>query len=91
MSSHNAVVTTAVRAPLSILKVPTVQPIDREVLVHVEWTASTPLELHQADGGLLVKHPYVMGSNPAGTVVKVGPKVQNLVVGDKVCWGSPEH
>jgi NADPH:quinone reductase-like Zn-dependent oxidoreductase len=84
MSYHNAVVTTAVRAPLSLIKVPTAQPIDREVLLHVEWTASTPLELHQADGGLFVKHPFVMGSNLAGTIVKVGPKVQNLVVGNKV-------
>ena len=84
MAYHNAVVTTAARAPLSLTKVPTIQPTDREVLLHVEWTASTPLDLHQADGGFLVKHPLVMGSNPAGTVVEVGPNVKNLTVGDKV-------
>jgi hypothetical protein len=68
MSSHNAIVTIAVRAPLSTMRVPTVQPIDREALVHVEWTASTPLKLHQTDGGLLVKHPFVMGSNLASVL-----------------------
>lgn len=87
MPTHRAVATVAIRAPLAIIEVDTIDPIDREVLVRVEWIASTPLDLHQNDGGLLVKHPQILGDSAAGTVVKVGPKVQNLAVGDKV--GSP--
>ena len=84
MSTHKAVVTAAVRAPLEIMEVPTVAPADRDVLVQNKWTASTPLDLHQADGGLLVKHPQVLGDGTAGTVVEVGPNVRNLKIGDKV-------
>ncbi len=83
-ATHPAVVTTQPRALLSILQVPTVPPSFREVLVRVEYTASTPLDLHQADGGLLVKHPQVLGDGVAGTVVEVGPDVKSLAVGDKV-------
>jgi len=84
MSTHNAVVTTSIRAPLAIVQVPTVQPVEREVLIRVEWTASTPLDLHQNDGGLLVQHPQILGDGIAGTVLKIGLQTRNLVVGDKV-------
>lgn len=82
--THNAVATVAIRAPLEIIQVPTVQPVNREVRMRVEWTASTPLDLHQNDGGLLVKHPQILGSSVAGTVVEVGPEVRNLAIGDQV-------
>ena len=84
MSTHLAVVTAGLRAPLEIRKLPTVAPVESEVLVRVEWTASTPLDLHQNDGGLLVTHPQVLGGSLAGTVVEVGPNVCNLKKGDKV-------
>jgi hypothetical protein len=84
MSTHKAIATVAIRAPLEIIEVPTIQPIDREVRFRVEWTASTPLHLHQNDGGLLVEHPQILGGNSAGTVVEVGPAARNLKVGDKV-------
>lgn len=92
-STHPAVATVAIRAPLAILEVDTVPPAEGEVIVHVEWTASTPLNLHQADGGLLVTHPQVMGDGFAGTIVQLGPPStdpatseasKNLQVGDKV-------
>ncbi|PQE15364.1 Zinc-binding dehydrogenase protein [Rutstroemia sp. NJR-2017a BVV2] len=85
MSTHAAVVTTSVRGPLEILQLPTVTPAADEVRVKVEWVASTPLDLHQNDGGLLVTHPQVLGDAVAGTVEEVGSEVKNLVVGDKVC------
>jgi Zn-dependent alcohol dehydrogenase len=84
MSTHNAVATTAIRGPLEIIQVPTIRPIEREVRVRVEWTASTPLDLHQNDGGLLVKHPQILGDGIAGTVVEVGDMVRSLAIGDQV-------
>ncbi|KFY16427.1 hypothetical protein V492_01336 [Pseudogymnoascus sp. VKM F-4246] len=83
-TTHNGVATVGVRAPLAIIQMPTIPPGEGEVLVRVEWTASTPLDLHQNDGGLLVKHPQILGDGLAGTVKSVGPGVQNLAVGDKV-------
>ena len=76
MSNHPAVVTVAIREPLQIIQLPTVAPESGEVRVRVEWTASTPLDLHQADGGLLVKHPQVLGDVVAGTIVEVGTGCQ---------------
>jgi NADPH:quinone reductase-like Zn-dependent oxidoreductase len=84
MSTHSAVATLGLKAPLGIIKVPTIKPVGDQVRVRVEWTASTPLDLHQNDGGLLVKHPQVLGDGTAGTVIEVAPEVKRLKVGDKV-------
>lgn len=84
MATHPAVVTVAAGAPLEIHQVPTPVPKENEIKVRVEWTASTPLDLHQADGGLLVKHPLVLGDGAAGTVESVGPSASIFKPGDKV-------
>ena len=69
-STHPAVVTTAPRAPLSILEVSTPSPTGNEVLVKNLWTASTPLDLHQADGGLgLTTYPARLGDGVAVSVL----------------------
>ena len=81
--THSAIATVA-RRTLGIIQVPTIAPTGDEVRVRVEWTASTPLDMHQNDGALLVKHPQVLGDGTAGTVVEVGPEVKNLKIGDKV-------
>jgi NADPH:quinone reductase-like Zn-dependent oxidoreductase len=73
-----------VRAPLALIKVPTIKPGPGEVRVHSLWTASTPLDLHQNDGGLLVTHPQLVGDGVAGMVVEVGQGVERLNVGDRV-------
>jgi NADPH:quinone reductase-like Zn-dependent oxidoreductase len=86
---HSAVVSVSKRGKLEILQVPTIDPSQGEVQVRVEWTASTPLDLHQNDGGLLVAHPQVLGDGVAGTVVKTGPGVEKLQVGDKVTISNP--
>ena len=73
MATHLAVVTTSIHAPLEILNVPTIAPGRGEVRVRVEWTASTPLDLHQADGGFMVHHPQVLGGCIAGQLSKSVP------------------
>ncbi|KAF4554193.1 Zinc-binding dehydrogenase-like protein 18 [Elsinoe fawcettii] len=84
MTGHSAIATVAKRTPLIIIKVPTVAPRDDEVLVKNEYTTMGPLELHQGDGGLLVKHPQILGDAVSGTVIAVGSSVSSLSVGDKV-------
>lgn len=83
-ATHKAVVTVSPRAPLELISVPTPIPKSNEIRIRGEWTASTPLDLHQADGGLLVTHPQVLGDSLVGTVVEVGEGVKRFVVGDAV-------
>lgn len=83
-NQHSAIMTVAPGAPLEVHQVPTLSAGEGEVRVRVEWTASTPLDLHQAVGGLLVKHPQGLGDGIAGTVVQVGTGVQGLKIGDSV-------
>lgn len=91
MSTHTAIVTASIRGALQAIQVPTVAPGQGEVLVKVEWTVSSPLELHRNDGGLLVKHPQVLGGGMAGTVVELGPGTMNLQAGDKASYLPPPH
>ncbi|KAH0424449.1 zinc-binding dehydrogenase [Colletotrichum camelliae] len=57
--THKAVATPAKRAPLILLDRAIEPPGPGEVLIHNEWTASSPLDLHRADGGLLCTYPEV--------------------------------
>ena len=94
MPTHPAIVTVAPHSPLQVLQVETPIPILNEALIHVEWTASTPLDLHQADGHLLVKPPQILGDGVAGTVISVGPDAKRLKPGDKVfgfTWRSQKE
>lgn len=84
MATHAAVVTVAPRAPLELHQVPTPEPLGNEVQIRNEWVTSGPLDLHKADGALLVKHPEILGSGSSGTVIGLGPDVQHLSLGDKV-------
>jgi len=86
MPTHSAVATLTVRAPLELISVPTITPVADEVRIRVEWTSSTPLDLHVSDGALLGDPPQVLGANCAGTVIEVGPDVKSLSVDDKVRW-----
>ncbi|KAI0816570.1 GroES-like protein [Xylaria sp. FL0064] len=82
--THNALVLVGIRVPYEVRKFPTISPKGDEIMVNVKWTASTPLDLHEADGGLLVEHPKRTGSTGAGIVVEVGPDVKHFQVGDRV-------
>ena len=84
MAVHSAIVTVKPRSLLEVLKVPTPTPKDNEVLIRSEWTASTPLDLHQNDGHLLVTPPQILGDGVAGTVIKLGPSTTHLKENDKV-------
>ncbi|KAI1811185.1 GroES-like protein [Poronia punctata] len=80
---HDALVLTGPRT-YEIRRFPRVRPEKDEITVNVKWTASTPLDLHRADGGLLVEYPMRLGSTGAGIVAEVGPEVKNFKVGDRV-------
>ncbi|KAG5657128.1 hypothetical protein KAF25_001717 [Fusarium avenaceum] len=87
-SAQQAVVLPGRRKPFTPKTVPVYPPAPGEVLVRVAWTASTPLDLHRADGGLLIsEYPSLMGGGgAAGKVVAVGDggDLKDLSVGDRV-------
>lgn len=84
MASHLAVAAVGIKTPLELVEVATIEPVGEPVRFRVEWTVSTPLDLHQNDSGLLIKHPSILGSGAAGTVVQVGFDAKRLKIGDKV-------
>ncbi|KAH7197614.1 chaperonin 10-like protein [Fusarium flagelliforme] len=87
-STQQAVVLPAKRKPFTSQTVPVHPPAPGEVLVRVAWTSSTPLDLHRADGGLLIpEYPSQMGNGgAAGRVVAVGDggDLKGLDVGDRI-------
>ena len=87
-TTQQAVALPAKRTPFISVTTPVHPPAAGEVLVRVQWTASTPLDLHRADGGLLIpEYPSLMGSGgAAGVVVAVGDggDLKGLQVGDQV-------
>ncbi|KAF9935143.1 hypothetical protein FBU30_007522 [Linnemannia zychae] len=86
--TQKAVALPAKRTPLIEVSVPVYPPVAGEVLVHVLWTASSPLDLHRSDGGLLISsYPDLQGGGgAAGIVVAVGAggDLKGLQVGDRV-------
>jgi NADPH:quinone reductase-like Zn-dependent oxidoreductase len=92
---HKAVATVSARAPLQLIDVPTKKPEGNEIRIKVLWTASTPLDLHRADGGLLISsYPYILGSGSSGVVVEVGENAKRFKLGDQVfgfAWESQQE
>ncbi|KAK8091629.1 zinc-binding dehydrogenase [Apiospora hydei] len=83
--THTAVAFVGARQPLEAVRVPTAAPEDDEILIRSQFTASTPLDLHRADGGLLMQPGAIFGSTTAGVVEATGPGVSGrLAVGDRV-------
>jgi NADPH:quinone reductase-like Zn-dependent oxidoreductase len=82
--THAALVAVGPRKPFEVHQRPTTTPQSDEILVKSSFTASTPLDLHRADGGLLVVPPQVLGAVTVGVVAEVGPDVTRLRPGDKV-------
>lgn len=63
-------------------------PRETEVLIKLEYVGICGSDLHYyetgAIGDYVVEPPFVLGHEPAGTVVEVGAQVKHLAVGDKV-------
>ena len=67
---------------------PIPQPQADEVLVKIEYVGVCGSDLHYYESGAIgdyvVKPPFVLGHEAAGTVVQVGEDVTHLAVGDRV-------
>lgn len=90
-STHKAIAMPGPRQPLAQIDVPTVSPKADEVLIQVKWAGSSPLDLHQADGGLGTIPNQTPGDTFAGLVAALGPNVTSLKVGDRVTGFAHEE
>ena len=70
-------------------ELPTPDPKSTEVLVKVGAVAVNPIDTYIRAGvvSMISGFPYIVGSDLAGTVEKVGSEVKRFKVGDRV-WGS---
>jgi NADPH2:quinone reductase len=70
-------------------ELPTPEPRPTEALVKVGAVSVNPIDTYIRSGAvsMISQFPYVIGSDLAGTVEKVGSEVKRFKVGDRV-WGS---
>ncbi len=71
-------------APPEIKERAVPEPKDDELLIQITATAINPVDWKILDGGFPHPVPAVGGSDGAGKVAAVGPKVKNTKVGDRV-------
>lgn len=87
-TTQSSIALAGKRKPLISITSPVYTPSAGEVTIRVQWIASTPLDLHRADGGLLVsRYPFLSGSGgAAGTIAAVSTEgdTKGLKVGDQV-------
>lgn len=73
---------------MAYVQKPIPEPKNDEVLVRVEYVGICGSDLHYYETGAIgeyvVKPPFVLGHEAAGTVVEVGMDVKNLRIGDRV-------
>ncbi|MEP2980961.1 MAG: NAD(P)-dependent alcohol dehydrogenase [Lentilitoribacter sp.] len=68
---------------------------DVKIAIHTVGVCGSDIHYytHGRIGGFVVKEPMVLGHEGAGTIIEVGPGVNHLKVGDKVCMepGVPDQ
>ena len=71
---------------MAILDLPPPEPGPGEALVEIKASAFNRLDIWVREGwpGLKLKLPHIAGSDAAGVVVGLGPKVESISVGDRV-------
>jgi NADPH:quinone reductase-like Zn-dependent oxidoreductase len=83
--AHGAIATPGQRQPLILIDVSTPAPENNEIQLRVQWNASSPLNLHQADSDPLIQaYPHILGDSSASIVTRIGPGAKYFSVGNKV-------
>lgn len=88
MTQNEALWLSAKRAPLTVGPAPTTAPRANEIVVRVRAVAINPMDrLQQTIGDIITpwtNYPFILGSDVAGEVVKIGAEVSRLRIGDRV-------
>src|ERR1700745_1474664 len=79
-----AAVVPAVGASEKVQDVPTADPGPNQVLIKIHASGLCYTDVHQTNGELPGTFPRILGHEPVGEVVAVGPDVTTRRVGDRV-------
>ncbi|MDG6109322.1 quinone oxidoreductase [Dactylosporangium aurantiacum] len=71
---------------LQVRDVPVPDPGPGQVLVLVEASGVNYMDVYQRTGTYQVPLPFTLGSEGAGTVLRLGDGVEGLAAGDRVAW-----
>ncbi|KAK0500854.1 chaperonin 10-like protein [Armillaria luteobubalina] len=84
MSTHAAIAAVA-KGHFDKIHIPTEKPQQGEVLLKAEYVSLIAFDTYVTDLGYATDtFPMVLGFNVAGTVLEVGPGVDDLKIGDRV-------
>lgn len=83
-----ACVITTFNKPWDLKDVPAPEPIEGEVLIKIHACGLCGTDQHVTCGMFPLKLPVIPGHEPVGEIIKLGPGVTDLKVGDRVgvCW-----
>ncbi len=79
-----AAVVPAVRSRWEVKEVPTPDPGPDQVLIEIHASGLCYTDIHQTNGNLPGSFPRVLGHEPVGKIVALGPGVEGRRVGDRV-------
>ena len=79
-----AAVVPAVKARWEVEDVPTSDPGPNQVLIKIHASGLCYTDVHQTNGQLPGSFPRILGHEPVGEIVAVGPGVRTRRVGDRV-------
>jgi 2-desacetyl-2-hydroxyethyl bacteriochlorophyllide A dehydrogenase len=79
-----AAVVPAAQSKWEIREVPTPEPGPNQVLIRIRASGICYTDVHQTKGELPGEFPRVLGHEPVGEIVAVGPGVTTRKVGDRV-------
>ena len=79
-----AAVVPAVKARWEVEDVPTSDPGPNQVLIKIHASGLCYTDVHQTNGQLPGSFPRILGHEPVGEIVAVGPGVRSRRVGDRV-------
>ena len=82
-----AAVVPAVKARWEVEDVPTSDPGPNQVLIKIHASGLCYTDVHQTNGELPGSFPRILGHEPVGEIVAVGPGVRSCRIGDRV--GAP--
>src|SRR5216683_6553020 len=79
-----AAVVPAAQSKWEIREVPKPEPGPNQVLIKIRASGICYTDVHQTEGSLPGAFPRILGHEPVGEVVAVGPGVTTRKVGDRV-------
>ena len=73
---------------LELVELPDPVPGPGEVVVRVATIGVNYIDMYRRSGLYRMDFPHLVGSEGAGEVVEVGPEVDMVRIGQRVCWSS---